>query len=115
NWMYFLGICLVYYRNSDITIDIALQLFDAEGKRLYLIFINLVSVATLMVIAWYGLGLIQLQWPFRTTGLHVPNPLFTAPVVIGAVAMMLIVAKQSLGLWLNGAAAAPRVESIEGL
>src|SRR5258706_7677838 len=37
NWIYFLGVCLVYYRNSDITIDIALSLFDAEGKRLYLI------------------------------------------------------------------------------
>ena len=108
NWMYFLGVCLVYYRNSDITIDVALQLFDTEGRRLYLILVNVVSVATMAVIAWYGVSLIQLQWPFRTTGFGIPNPLFTAPVVIGAAVIIIILAKQSLDLWFTGAVAGSR-------
>ncbi len=98
NWCYFLGICLVYHRNVDITVNFFVDLLPAEPRRLWLVIVNAVGMAMLVVIAWYGWSLIEIQRFFRTTTLGIPQQLHTFPVVIGAVAMMVILARQTLDI-----------------
>src|SRR5258706_7410652 len=101
NWTYFLGICLVVSHSGDITVDFLYDRFGSTVQRAWLIAVNLVGMATLGVVAWYGGLLIQLQMPFRSTGFGIPNPLFSLPVVLGAVFMILMLARQSLDLALS--------------
>lgn len=104
NWLYFLGICLIYYRQQDITIDFVLRLFQGRLRAPFLIAINLLTIATLLVVAWYGAELLALQANYKTMGLGLRNHWFSLPVVIGAVVMIAIVLCQSFDLWLRRAA-----------
>lgn len=101
NWLYFLGICLVYYRQQDITIDFVLRIFPGRLRSPFLIAINVLTVATLLVVAWYGWELLVLQANYKTMGLGLRNHWFSLPVVLGAVVMIAIVLCQSLELWLR--------------
>ncbi len=107
NWTYFLGICLVVSQHGDITVDFVYERFGPRVRRAWLIAVNLVGMVTLGVVAWYGYELLQLQMPFRSPGFGIPNPLFSLPVVIGAVGMVVILARQSLDLMLRDPEAAP--------
>ena len=42
-----------------------------------------------LVVAWQGWLLIELQWPFRTPGVGIPRIAYTAPLVIGMVLVAL--------------------------
>lgn len=105
NWMYFLGMCLVYYRRQDITIDFVLFLVRGRARQLFLALINLVGATTFAAIGWYGSVLMRLQWPFRTTGSDIPTPLFTLPVVLSAGFIVIILIKQTLDIIADGGAA----------
>lgn len=101
NWIYFLGICLVYYRQRDITVEFLFERLGPGTKRLYLIALNLVMVAVLAVIIFYGYRLVLVQSRTATLGVHIPNHLYSLPVVLGAGSMILILIKQSFELWLG--------------
>ncbi|MBV9860427.1 MAG: TRAP transporter small permease subunit [Alphaproteobacteria bacterium] len=102
NWLYFLGMCLVYARHKDITLDFILYLVRGRARPLYLIAVNLVGIGTFAVIGWYGVVLMRLQLPFRTTGYGIPNALFTLPLVLACGFIGLIIVKQSLDIWHSG-------------
>ncbi|MEJ0071568.1 MAG: TRAP transporter small permease subunit [Pseudomonadota bacterium] len=102
NWLYFLGMCLVYYRNKDITLDFVLMVLKGRARAGYLIAINLVGIATFATIAWFAVVLMALQLPFRTPGYRIPNPLFTLPVGLSALFIALILISQSLEIWRRG-------------
>src|SRR5262249_13919995 len=99
---YFLGICLVVSHSGDITVDFLFNRFGPAVRQRWLIAVNLVGMVTLAIVAWYGGALMQLQMPFRSTGFGIPNPLFSLPVVLGALFMVLMLARQSLDLALDG-------------
>jgi TRAP-type C4-dicarboxylate transport system permease small subunit len=100
NWIYFLGICLIYWRKRDIAIDFLVDRLPAGPRRIYQSLINLVVIGVLAVIAWYGTELMHLQAPDRTMGIGIWNPRFTLPVVLGAVLMALAMVHHTLSLWL---------------
>jgi len=95
-WLYFIGIYQVYYRRGDISVDAIMQRAAPKTQRAVAIAIDAVIVATLLMISWYAVQLIRVQWPFKTPGLHIPNPLFTAPVLIGGVMMALTMLERLL-------------------
>lgn len=103
NWIYFIGIVLVYYKKQDIVIDILLNFLGTHVQRYYLIFVNIALMGILAVLVFYGWRLIAVQSRTATLNLHIPNHLFSLPVVIGAIAMFLIVLGQSTTLALGGA------------
>lgn len=88
-WLYFVGIYQVYFRRGDISVDVIMRRASLKAQRLVAIAIDIVIVATLVMISWYAVQLILVQWPFKTPGLRLPNPMFTAPVLIGSVFMAL--------------------------
>lgn len=88
-WLYFIGICQVYFRRGDISVDVIMRRASMKVQRWVAIAIDFVIVATLLMISWYAVELALVQWPFKTPGLRLPNPLFTAPVVLGSVCMAL--------------------------
>lgn len=106
-WMYFLGMEMVYYRNRDITIDFMLMLLRGRGASRYAVVVNLVGIATFAVVLRYTIALIVLQWPFRTTGIGLPNALFTLPLAMACASFVLILIRQSLDLWATGTVPPP--------
>jgi len=95
-WLYFVGIYQVYFRRGDISVDVIMRRASIKAQRLVAIVIDLVIVATLLMISWYAVQLILVQWPFKTPGLRLPNPMFTAPVLIGSVVMALTMLERLL-------------------
>lgn len=108
NWIYFLGICLVYWRKRDIAIDFLIDRLPAGPRRLYQSLVNLVVVCVLAVIGWYGVELMRLQAPDYSMGVRIWNPLFTLPVALGAVLMALATLYHTLALWVSDRRASAR-------
>ena len=102
NWLYFLGMCLVYARHKDITLDFILHLVRGRARPVFLILVNLVGIGTFGVIAWFGVALMRLQMPYRTTGYGIPNALYTLPLVLAAAIIGLTILQQSIDLWKSG-------------
>ena len=101
NWIYFLGICLVYYKKKDIVLQIMDRNLSEEVMRIYMIVINAIIVAIVSIFAYYGWLLLFIQAKTKSMDLGIPNFYFSMPVVIGSVSIILIVVKQSLDLWLE--------------
>jgi TRAP-type C4-dicarboxylate transport system permease small subunit len=97
-WMYFLGMVLVYEHGRDITLDFILLVLHGRARGVYQMFVNTVAAVTFLTVGWYGVRLMVLQLPFVTTGYHVPNALFTLPIVLAAIAIALILLRHSLAI-----------------
>jgi TRAP-type C4-dicarboxylate transport system permease small subunit len=93
-WIYFLGVCQVYYKRGDIAVDVLARFLPEGGRIAWSWIVDALSIATFLVIGWYGFKLMELQWPFRTPGVRLPSALYSAPVVIGAIVMTLHVIAQ---------------------
>lgn len=92
SWVYFLGMTMVYARNADITVEYFSGMLPARGQRIWVVVCNVAAIGVLAVIAWYCWVLMRLQADFKTTGLGIPNPFFSAPVFLSALLMALHVA-----------------------
>lgn len=112
NWVYFLGICIVYQHRGDITVTFFLDKLSPSLRRAWVILCHLISAALFAVIVWYGWELIKLQAPFHTTGLRIPNPAFSAPVVIGAVVLTLLTLRHALAEFVGEAPAQPSAATV---
>jgi len=93
-WIYFLGVCQVYYKRGDIAVDVLARFLPSGARIAWSWAIDALCLITFGVIGWYGVLLMQLQWPFRTPGVRLPSALYSAPVVIGAIAMIVHVVAQ---------------------
>ena len=93
-WIYFLGVCQVYYKRGDIAVDVVARFLPARGRIAWSWVVDVLCVITFAIIGWYGVLLMQLQWPFRTPGVRLPSALYSAPVVIGAIVMIVHVVAQ---------------------
>ena len=94
-WTYFIGMTLVYAKNADITVEYFSGLLPPRAHRVWLIVCNAVVLGVLAVIVWYCWILIRLQYGFRSTGLGIPNPAFSAAVLVSALLMATHVAHHS--------------------
>jgi TRAP-type C4-dicarboxylate transport system permease small subunit len=101
NWIYFLGMCLVYDSKKDISLDYLRSVFGAGAQKWIAILINVIAAATFILIGRYTIDLIQLQWPFRTSGYGIPQALYSIPLLIATVVICLILAKQSAEILLD--------------
>ena len=95
-WIYFIGVCQVYHKRGDIAVDVLARGLPPRAQLAWSWIVDLLCIGTFFVIGWYGLQLMQLQWPFRTPGVRLPSALYTAPVVIGAAIMIIHVCAQRL-------------------
>ncbi|MFS8085592.1 MAG: TRAP transporter small permease [Acidobacteriota bacterium] len=95
-WIYFIGVCQVYHRKGDISVDVLACALPPRLRITWSWAVDLLCVGTFFVIGWYGLQLVQLQWPYKTPGVGLPSASYSAPVVIGAVVMILHVCAQRL-------------------
>ena len=108
NWIYYLGICMVYYKKKDIVLQIVDPYMPKNRMHVYLISINIITVFILSIIVYYGWILLFVQAKTKTLGLGIPDFYFSLPVVVGAVSIILIALQQSLDLWLGARAEAAR-------
>lgn len=96
NWVYFLGICTVYRRKGDVVVVFLTDRLPPGPRRAWTAACHLASAVFFAVVAVYGWELLKLQAPFRTTGLGIPNPAFSAPVAIGGVVLALITLRDAI-------------------
>ena len=95
-WIYFIGVCQVYHKKGDISVDVVARALPPRLRVAWSWAVDLLCVGTFLVIGWYGLQLVDLQWPFKTPGVGLPSASYSAPVVIGAVVMIIHVCAQRL-------------------
>ena len=108
NWIYYLGICMVYFKKKDIVLKLVDPWIPDSRMHVYLIAINIITMLVLSVIIYYGWVLLFVQAKTRTLGLGIPDFYFSLPVVVGSVLIILITIHQSLDLWLGARAEAAK-------
>ena len=101
NWIYYLGICMVYFKKKDIVLKLVDPWIPDNRMHVYLSVINFITMSVLSVIIYYGWVLLFVQAKTRTLGLGIPDFYFSLPVVVGSVLIILITIHQSLDLWLG--------------
>lgn len=109
SWLYFLGIVPVYGRGGDITLLGYERVLRGRARTVYRVILEIVTALTFGTIAWFAWQLVELQMPFRSPGMHIPNALFTAPLLIGVVALTLVAIRRALD---RCAAPAPHIVPI---
>lgn len=86
-WVYFLGIFQVYFKRGDIAVEVLMLKAPVQVRHAAGIAVDVAIVGVLLMLCWQSLRLIEVQWPFRTPGMRLPNPLFTLPVLLGSALM----------------------------
>lgn len=99
NWLYFLGICLVYYRGRDIAVEFFFERLSAAHQRMGLLVVHSVVIGVFGVLAWVSVPLLELQAQSSSMGLGIPNQWFSMPVFVGAVVMALFVIADLADVW----------------
>jgi TRAP-type C4-dicarboxylate transport system permease small subunit len=89
-WTYFLGIVPVYARNGDVSVVGLKQLLPERAQVQFERVIHVVGIATFAITAWFAAALIELQLPFRTPGSGLPNAVFTAPLLLGLLGLIVV-------------------------
>jgi TRAP-type C4-dicarboxylate transport system permease small subunit len=97
NWLYFMGICLVYFRRKDIVIEFFFDKMPKSAQRLAMVGIQLLVISTFAVLAWFSVPLIQMQSETTSPGLNLPNHLFSFPILISSVVMIFYVVADLIG------------------
>jgi TRAP-type C4-dicarboxylate transport system permease small subunit len=87
-WTYFAGMAMVVYRKGDITVEYFSSLLPAKARQAWIVLVHCVVLGVLVTIIWYCWVLMKLQAPFKTTGLGIPNPCFSAAVFVGCTLML---------------------------
>jgi TRAP-type C4-dicarboxylate transport system permease small subunit len=98
-WLYFLGIVPVYWRGGDVTLRGYERLLGGHARDRYRALLELTTAFTFGLLAWFAWLLIELQMPFSSAGMHIPNPLFTAPLLVGLCGLTLIGLQRATCLW----------------
>jgi len=97
NWMYFLGACLVYKRRQDVQMEYFMNFFSKSFNKKWDFVIDAAIFYFLIVLLCQGLKLLPVQARHVSQGIGIPNHLFTLPLVVGTISMMLIILQQFLG------------------
>lgn len=93
-WTYFLGIVPVYARNGDVSVVGLKQLLPLRARVTFERVIHAVSLLTFAIAAWFAGALIELQLPYRTPGSGLPNAAFTAPLLLGLIGLIIVLANK---------------------
>lgn len=95
-WIYFTGMAMVVYRKGDITVEYFSALLPARARHAWIVLVHFVVLGVLATIIWYAWVLMKLQSGFKTTGLGIPNPWFSAAVFVGCALMLFYGVVQTL-------------------
>jgi len=101
NWVYFIGICSVYKRSKDIEMEYFYNFLTLKGKKVLSLITTIGIFYFLIIITYYGYKLLLLQSKYTTHGLNIPNHLFSLPVFIGTILLLIIFLKKFIGLYIN--------------
>jgi TRAP-type C4-dicarboxylate transport system permease small subunit len=93
-WSYFLGIVPVYARNGDVSVVALRQLLPPSARATFERVIHAVCLVTFAIAAWFAGALIELQLPYRTPGSGLPNAAFTAPLLLGLIGLIVVLANK---------------------
>jgi TRAP-type C4-dicarboxylate transport system permease small subunit len=111
SWIYFLGICLVYQHKGDITVDFFKSVLGIRLQHAWAVACHVVSGVVFAVVAVQAWELVKLQAPFRTSGMGLPNALFSMPVMIGSIVLVLITARDAIAALVGEDDPAPPADS----
>lgn len=92
-WMVFAGVVLAARDDSHIRIEALMLLLPERLRRLWLLFLNLLSVFLFAVLAWQGLDMVAFAMGQRSDGLRIPlgYPYAILPAAFALAAVMAIV------------------------
>ena len=90
NYMYFLGFCLVAKRRGDITLEYFVNFLRPRARRILSLVAELAAFYFLYVLIYYGFNLLVIQSRHSSEGLNIPNHLFTLPLFLGALVLVVI-------------------------
>jgi len=90
-WVTFLGGAAAARRGLHMTITEFLDKLEPRGRRIADGMIQLLSLALLALLAWYGTGIVNATWGSELTVLHIPMALQYLALPVGAAGMAVFV------------------------
>ncbi len=97
-WVTFLGGAAAARRGAHMTITEFLDKLAPSRRRLADGAIQLVCLAILLMLVWYGVGIVRSTWSNELTVLHVPMGLQYLALPAGAAAMAVFTAWDLVGI-----------------
>jgi len=101
NWMYFIGITLVYYRNEDITLNFIINKLSCKLHYIFMLTIKHIVFVVFLILSFYCFDLLILQSQAQTVGLGITNHYFSLPVFFSSLLMSLYLLEQILKVIIN--------------
>jgi len=101
NWMYFIGISLVYKRKQDIQMSYFFDFFSPKVKKIWTFMIDGAIFYFFIILLPQSFRLLLIQSRYSTPGLSIPNHYFSLPLFIGTISVILIIIQQFLGKWFH--------------
>ena len=90
-WVTFLGGAAASRRGLHMTITEFLDMLSPAGRRIADGAIQLLCLAVLGLLGWYGTGIVNATWGSELTVLHIPMAVQYLALPVGAAAMALFV------------------------
>lgn len=97
-WVTFLGGAAAARRGAHMTITEFLDKLSAPRRRLADAAIQCLCLAILLMLVWYGIGIVRSTWSNELTVLHVPMGLQYLALPAGATAMAVFTAWDLVGI-----------------
>ena len=101
NWMYFIGITLVYYRNEDISLIFLTNKLSKKLQFIVMLIIKYIVFFVFVIFSFYCFDLLVLQSHAQTVGLGITNHFFSLPVFISSVIMSIYLFEQIIKVAIN--------------
>ena len=103
-WEVFMGAAYIFGTSELISVDVLYGLFRGRGKAALDIFINVAVLIVLIVILRYGWTYMLMQASLTTTALRITQSIYTIPMLISALSMLLEIIRRFIA-GLSGAGA----------
>lgn len=98
NWMYFIGFCLVFNRSKDIEIEFFTNLLSLKNQWYTFLATKITIMIFLLMLGYFAFQLMLIQSRHSTEGLNIPNHLFSMPIFIGTISMILSITRDTISL-----------------
>jgi TRAP-type C4-dicarboxylate transport system permease small subunit len=92
-WMVFAGVVLAVREDSHIRIEALVLLLPERARRLWMLFLDLLSAFLFAVLAWQGLDMVAFAMGQRSDGMRIPlaYPYAVLPAAFALAAVMALV------------------------
>jgi C4-dicarboxylate transporter DctQ subunit len=93
-WEVFIGAAYIFNTSHLISVDILYEKLGERGKKVLDIINDIVIMIIALIVLRFGWKYMLMQGNLTTTALHVPQSIYTIPMIISFASMMIVIIRR---------------------